>query len=57
MMCWLPGGTLIAGAKLVERCGAVIESVAVALEINELPGRESFAAVFPNIALNSLFLK
>ena len=51
------GGTLIAGAKLVERCGAVIESVAVALEINELPGRESFAAVFPNIALNSLFLK
>ena len=51
------GGTLIAGAKLIEKCGAVIESVAVALEIKELPGRESFRATFPNIALNSLFLK
>ena len=51
------GGTLIAGAKLIEKCGAVIESVAVALEIKELPGRANFAAAFPNIALNSLFLK
>jgi len=51
------GGTLIAGAKLIEKCGSIIESVAVALEIKQLPGRENFGAVFPDIALNSLFLK
>jgi hypothetical protein len=29
----------------------------VALEIAELPGRDKFAGAFPDIALNSLFVK
>jgi adenine phosphoribosyltransferase len=51
------GGTLIAGVKLIHQCGAVVESVAVALEINELPGRNKFVGAFPDISLNSLFVK
>ena len=51
------GGTLVAGVKLIEKCGAVVESVAVALEINGLPGRLNFLRVFPDIDLNSLFQK
>lgn len=51
------GGTLIAGVKLIHQCGAVIESVAVALEIEELPGRSKFVGAFPDISLNSLFVK
>ena len=51
------GGTLIAGVKLIHQCGAVVESVAVALEINELLGRDKFVEAFPDISLNSLFLK
>ena len=51
------GGTLVAGVKLVHQCGAVVESAVVALEIEGLPGRSSFAGAFPDIALNSLFVK
>ena len=51
------GGTLVAGVKLIHQCGAVVESVAVALEINELPGRTNFVGAFPDINLNSLFVK
>ena len=51
------GGTLVAGVKLIEQCGAVVESVAVALEINELLGKSNFARIFPDIALNSIFKK
>ena len=51
------GGTLVAGVKLIHQCKAVVESVAVALEIKELPGRSSFVSAFPEIALNSLFQK
>jgi adenine phosphoribosyltransferase len=51
------GGTLVTGVKLIHRCGAVVESAAVALEIKELPGRSSFVDAFPNISLNSLFTK
>ena len=51
------GGTLVAGVKLIQQCGAVVESVAVALEIEGLPGRSSFLEAFPDIALNSLFVK
>ncbi len=51
------GGTLIAGVKLVHQCAAVIESVAVVLEIAELPGREKFMGEFPDISLRALFLK
>lgn len=48
------GGTLIAGVKLIHHCGAVVESVAVALEIKELPGRANFVDAFPDISLNSI---
>ena len=51
------GGTLIASVKLIHQCGAVVESVAVALEIHELPGRKKFTEAFPDISLNSLFVK
>jgi adenine phosphoribosyltransferase len=51
------GGTLIASVKLIYQCGAVVESVAVALEINELSGRDKFVRAFPGISLNSLFVK
>jgi hypothetical protein len=48
---------LVAGEKLIQQCGAVVESAVVALEIEGLPGRSSFAGAFPDIALNSLFVK
>ncbi len=51
------GGTFIAAVKLIHRCGAIVESVAVALEINELLGRENFLKTFSDIPLNSLFIK
>ena len=51
------GGTLVAGVKLIEQCGAVVESAVVALEIEGLPGRSNFVEAFPDIALNSLFVK
>lgn len=51
------GGTLVAGVKLIHQSGAVVESVVVALEINELTGRSNFVTVFPDIALNSIFKK
>ena len=51
------GGTLVAGVKLIHQCGAVVESAVVALEIDGLPGRISFVRAFPDIALNSLFVK
>ena len=51
------GGTLVAGAKLIERCGAVVESVVVALEISDLLGRAKFKSAFPDIAVSSLFVK
>jgi adenine phosphoribosyltransferase len=51
------GGTLVAGVKLIHQCGAFVESAVVALEIKELPGRSSFFEAFPDIALNSLFVK
>ena len=51
------GGTLVASVKLIHQCGAVVESVAVAVEIAELPGRNKFAEAFPDISLKSLFVK
>ena len=51
------GGTLVAGVKLIHQCGAVVECVAVALEIKELQGRSNFYGAFPNIALNAIFAK
>ena len=51
------GGTLVAGVKLIHQCGAVVERAVVALEIDGLPGRSSFVGAFPDIALNSLFIK
>jgi adenine phosphoribosyltransferase len=49
------GGTLVAGVNLIERCGSIVESVAVALEIKELKGRSNFLETFPYIPLNALF--
>lgn len=51
------GGTLVAGVKLIQQCGAIVESVAVALEIADLPGRQKFTSEFPDISLKTLFLK
>jgi adenine phosphoribosyltransferase len=51
------GGTLVAGVKLIEQCGAVVDSVAVALEISDLHGRNNFVSAYPKIELNSLFQK
>ena len=51
------GGTLIAGVKLLQKCGVVIESVIVALEIGVLNGRELFEKEFPNIPLYALIVK
>ena len=51
------GGTLIAGVKLLQKCGVVIESVIVALEIGILNGRELFEKEFPNIPLHALIVK
>jgi adenine phosphoribosyltransferase len=51
------GGTLVAGVKLIEQCGAVVDSVAVALEISDLHGRNNFVSTYPKIELNSLFQK
>ena len=49
------GGTLVAGVNLIERCGSIVESVGVALEIKELTGRSNFLKTFPSIPLNTLF--
>ena len=51
------GGTLIAGVKLLQKCGVVIESVIVALEIGFLNGRELFEKEFPDIPLHALIVK
>ena len=51
------GGTLVAGVKLIQQCGAVVESAVVALEVEGLPGRSFFLDAFPDIAINSLFVK
>ena len=51
------GGTLIAGVKLIQQCGAIVESVAVALEIEDLSGRNKFTDEFSDISLNTIFLK
>ncbi len=36
------GGTLCAASALIEKCGAVIDSVAVLIEIDGLGGRERY---------------
>ena len=51
------GGTLIAGVKLLQKCGVIIESVIVALEIGFLNGRELFEKEFPDIPLHTLIVK
>ena len=51
------GGTLIAGVKLLQKCGVIIESVIVALEIGFLNGRELFEKEFPDIPLHALIVK
>ena len=48
------GGTLGAAAKLIERCGGTVDSVAVLMEISGLDGRENFADVFPGLDIHIL---
>ena len=48
------GGTLGAPAKLVERCGGVVDTVAVLMEIQGLPGRANFTMAYPNLEIEVL---
>lgn len=49
------GGTLKAASKLIERCGGVIDSVAILLEIPGLAGKTKYNAEFPNVAVHTIF--
>jgi adenine phosphoribosyltransferase len=49
------GGTLKAASKLIERCGGVIDSVAVLLEIVGLGGKAKYNKEFPNVVVNTVF--
>jgi len=42
------GGTLAAASALIERCGGLVESVAVLLEIAGLDGHANYALRFPS---------
>lgn len=48
------GGTLGAAAKLVERCGGVVDTVAVLMEIAGLPGRKNFTKIYPQLEIKVL---
>jgi len=48
------GGTLGAAAKLIERCGGTVDSVAVLMEISGLGGRQNFADIFPALDIHIL---
>ena len=49
------GGTLKAASKLIERCGGVIDSVAVLLEIPGLAGKAKYNSDFPHVKVNTVF--
>ena len=48
------GGTLGAAAKLVARCGGIVDSVAVLLEIPGLGGAQKFSEANPNLGVRVL---
>ena len=48
------GGTLGAAAKLVSRCGGIVDSVAVLMEITGLGGAQRFSETNPNLAIKVL---
>ena len=48
------GGTLGAAAKLVVRCGGIVDSVAVLMEIAGLGGAQRFSEANPNLAIKVL---
>jgi len=48
------GGTLTTAAKLIEQCGALVDSVAVLIEIEGLKGHEKFAASGVNVPISVL---
>ena len=48
------GGTLAAAAKLVERCGGQVDTVAVLMEIAGLGGRTNFTNLYPQLAIEVL---
>ena len=49
------GGTLKAASKLIERCGGVIDSVAVLLEIPVLGGKAKYNKEFPSVPVRTVF--
>jgi len=49
------GGTLSAASKLVERCGGVIDSVVVLLEISGLGGKAKYNKDFPSVTVHTIF--
>ncbi len=48
------GGTLIAAIKLVERCGGVVDCLAVLIEIAGLGGAANLTSAYPEIGLQVL---
>jgi len=48
------GGTLGAAAELIQQCGAIVDSVAVLMEIEGLGGREKFLASGINVPITVL---
>ena len=48
------GGTLASAIRLVERCGAVVGSLAVLMEIVGLEGKSNLANQFPQVSLSIL---
>lgn len=48
------GGTLTAAIKLVERCGGVVDCLAVLMEIAGLGGAANLASAYPEIGLQVL---
>jgi adenine phosphoribosyltransferase len=48
------GGTLGAAAKLVARCGGIVDSIAVLMEISGLGGAHKFSELNPNLAVRVL---
>ncbi len=48
------GGTLSAASALIEKCGGVIDSVAVLIEIDGLGGREKYLSSGAKVSISVL---
>jgi adenine phosphoribosyltransferase len=49
------GGTAAAAARLIGRCGGVIDALAVLLEIPGLAGKEKFLGEFSDVPVHTVF--